>query len=72
MGMSTSKLSHAIKGLEEPLCGFNRRWDHPPQGRVTDGWLDLSEDARAPTFAGHSLRACLASSAEVDERYVQK
>ncbi|WP_425430681.1 tyrosine-type recombinase/integrase [Devosia naphthalenivorans] len=33
---------------------------------------DLSEEARAPLFAGHSLRAGLASSAEVDERYVQK
>jgi integrase len=33
---------------------------------------DLSEDARAALFAGHSLRAGLASSAEVDERYVQK
>ncbi|MBN9336136.1 tyrosine-type recombinase/integrase [Devosia sp.] len=33
---------------------------------------DLSEDARGALFAGHSLRAGLASSAEVDERYVQK
>ena len=33
---------------------------------------DLSEDARSALFAGHSLRAGLASSAEVDERYVQK
>ena len=33
---------------------------------------DLSEEARAPLFAGHSLRAGLASSVEVDERYVQK
>lgn len=33
---------------------------------------DLSERERAQTFAGHSLRAGLASSAEVDERYVQK
>ncbi len=33
---------------------------------------DLSEDARGGLFAGHSLRAGLASSAEVDERYVQK
>ena len=33
---------------------------------------DLSEDARGVLFAGHSLRAGLASSAEVDERYVQK
>ncbi len=33
---------------------------------------DLSEDARGSLFAGHSLRAGLASSAEVDERYVQK
>ncbi|WEX79743.1 site-specific integrase (plasmid) [Sinorhizobium numidicum] len=33
---------------------------------------DLSEDDRAEKFSGHSLRAGLASSAEVDERYVQK
>ena len=33
---------------------------------------DLSEGARAKGFSGHSLRAGLASSAEVDERYVQK
>ncbi|MCA0008820.1 MULTISPECIES: site-specific integrase [unclassified Mesorhizobium] len=33
---------------------------------------DLSEGERAKLFAGHSLRAGLASSAEVDERYVQK
>ncbi|MFY8144770.1 MAG: tyrosine-type recombinase/integrase [Caulobacter sp.] len=34
--------------------------------------LDLSEGKRAFAFAGHSLRAGLASSAEVEERYVQK
>lgn len=33
---------------------------------------DLSEAERQAKFAGHSLRAGLASSAEVDERYVQK
>jgi integrase len=33
---------------------------------------DLTEGERARKFAGHSLRAGLASSAEVDERYVQK
>ncbi|WP_117196099.1 site-specific integrase, partial [Rhizobium terrae] len=33
---------------------------------------DLSEADRASKFSGHSLRAGLASSAEVDERYVQK
>lgn len=33
---------------------------------------DLSEGERRTKFAGHSLRAGLASSAEVDERYVQK
>ena len=33
---------------------------------------DLSEIERGQKFAGHSLRAGLASSAEVDERYVQK
>ena len=33
---------------------------------------DLSEIERATKFSGHSLRAGLASSAEVDERYVQK
>lgn len=33
---------------------------------------ELTEGERAQKFAGHSLRAGLASSAEVDERYVQK
>ena len=33
---------------------------------------DLSETERGQKFAGHSLRAGFASSAEVDERYVQK
>ncbi|MER9489308.1 site-specific integrase [Mesorhizobium sp. M0563] len=33
---------------------------------------DLSEGERQQKFAGHPLRAGLASSAEVDERYVQK
>ena len=33
---------------------------------------DLSALERAEKFSGHSLRAGLASSAEVDERYVQK
>ncbi|MGM4890973.1 site-specific integrase [Tardiphaga sp. 862_B3_N4_1] len=33
---------------------------------------DLDEGDRESKFAGHSLRAGLASSAEVDERYVQK
>ena len=33
---------------------------------------DLSEVERGQKFAGHSLRAGLASSVEVDERYVQK
>lgn len=33
---------------------------------------DLSEGEREGLFAGHSLRAGLASSAEVDERYIQK
>ncbi|MGO4339372.1 site-specific integrase [Labrys sp. KB_33_2] len=33
---------------------------------------DLSEDEREKKFSGHSLRAGLASSAEVDERHVQK
>jgi integrase len=33
---------------------------------------DLSETERTKKFAGHSLRAGLASSVEVEERYVQK
>lgn len=33
---------------------------------------DLPERERASLFVGHSLRAGLVSSAEVDERYVQK
>lgn len=35
-------------------------------------WTDLPEKDRLALFSGHSLRAGLASSAEVDERYVQK
>ncbi|OAN76828.1 integrase [Sulfitobacter sp. EhC04] len=34
--------------------------------------FDLPENERLALFSGHSLRAGLASSAEVDERYVQK
>jgi integrase len=33
---------------------------------------DLIETERVALFSGHSLRAGLASSAEIDERYVQK
>lgn len=33
---------------------------------------DLTESDRTEKFSGHSLRAGLASSAEMDERYVQK
>lgn len=33
---------------------------------------ELSEAERSQKFAGHSLRAGLASAAEVDERHVQK
>jgi len=33
---------------------------------------DIPEKERLTLFSGHSLRAGLASSAEVDERYVQK
>ena len=33
---------------------------------------ELPEKERLSLFSGHSLRAGLASSAEVDERYVQK
>ena len=34
--------------------------------------IELSEKDRLARFSGHSLRAGLASSAEVDERYIQK
>ena len=33
---------------------------------------ELSKTERLALYSGHSLRAGLASSAEVDERYVQK
>lgn len=33
---------------------------------------DLSEIERLQLYSGHSLRAGLASSAKVDERYIQK
>ena len=51
-------------------------------GRLSERSLDLVRDAglrpelpeaeRIRLYSGHSLRAGLASSAEVDERYVQK
>jgi integrase len=41
-------------------------------GIHSSGGGDLGEAERAQRFSGHSLRAGLASSAEVDERYVQK
>lgn len=34
--------------------------------------IDLPDEERVKLFSGHSLRAGLASSADVDERYVQK
>jgi hypothetical protein len=37
-----------------------------------DGCAAICPKARARKFAGHSLRAGLASSAEVDQRYVQQ
>ena len=42
---------------------------HPAQAGIRS---DLPEAERGEKFAGHSLRAGLASTAEVDERYVQK
>jgi integrase len=40
--------------------------------RITGLRGDLAEAERQALFSGHSLRAGLASSAEIDERYVQK
>ena len=39
---------------------------------AADVRVDLPEGEREAKFSGHSLRAGLASSAEIDERYVQK
>jgi integrase len=39
---------------------------------AADVRVDLPEGKREVKFSGHSLRAGLASSAEIDERYVQK
>ena len=50
-------------------------WQPRKDERLLDqvGWAsDLAEAKRLAMFSGHSLRAGLASSAEVDERYVQK
>ena len=46
----------------------------PGKQTVLDAGIrsDLPEKERLALFSGHSLRAGLASSAEVDERYVQK
>ena len=39
---------------------------------AADVRADLPEREREEKFSGHSLRAGLASSVEIDERYVQK
>ncbi|SPF81476.1 hypothetical protein PRI8871_03299 [Pseudoprimorskyibacter insulae] len=44
----------------------------PPENPARFSRSDLPEKERLALFSGHSLRAGLASSAEVDERYVQK
>ena len=43
-----------------------------PEVRHSGIRSDLPEAERLALFSGHSLRAGLTSSAEVDERYVQK
>lgn len=44
------------------------------KARILDASLraDLPDAERGKLYSGHSLRAGLASSAEVDKRYVQK
>lgn len=58
------------------LAGIKRKHARPPVQKeailAEDIRSGLPEKERVALFSGHSLRAGLASSAEVDERYVQK
>ena len=61
---------HHRRVIERSAADYRRGATHQIDGAGVRG--DLPEGARGQLFAGHSLRAGLASSAEVDERYVQK
>ncbi len=64
-------LFRAVVGREVGSESLNDR--HVARLAVAAGVRgDLSERDREEKFSGHSLRAGLASSAEIDERYVQK
>ena len=54
---------HALRELEQRAPGLDK---------AAVRFEVVSEGERGQKFSGHSLRAGLASSAEVDERYVQK
>ena len=66
--LSASTIDRRLSGLP---------WNNPQRGFTLDRKnrhiaTVLPEQERLAQFSGHSLRAGLASSAEVDERYVQK
>ncbi|MEI2686478.1 MAG: tyrosine-type recombinase/integrase [Cypionkella sp.] len=67
------RVAQRAEGYERAAVRQARRpadQDMRPRGRAIRP--DLPEAERVRLYSGHSLRAGLASSAEVDERYVQK
>ena len=66
-GVGTDRLSdkHVVRLIKRLVLETGVGLDRPALAKLTDA-------ERVKLFAGHSLRAGLASSAEVDERYVQK
>lgn len=66
-GVGTERLSdkHVVRLIKRLVLEAGVGRDRPALSKLSDA-------KRANFFAGHSLRAGLASSAEVDERYVQK
>ena len=66
-GVGTERLSdkHVVRLIKRLVVDAGVGLDRPALAQ-------LSDEDRAKCFAGHSLRAGLASSAEADERYVQK
>ncbi len=66
-GVGNERLSdkRVVRLIKKLVLGSGVGLDRPALAK-------LSDDERVKHFAGHSLRAGLASSAEVDERYVQE
>lgn len=66
-GVGPERLSdkHVVRLIKRLVLEIGVGLDRPALSKLSDA-------KRVNFFAGHSLRAGLASSAEVDERYVQK